>query len=71
MSEIIAVVLDEAKNVFQVDGADGSGKAVLRKKLRRAQVLEFSVNRRAVWLERKRAVAPISGVVRLSSLALR
>ena len=41
MSEIIMVGLDLAKNVFQVHGADGSGRAVLRKKLRRAQVLEF------------------------------
>ena len=39
--EIITVGLDLAKNVFQVHGADGSGRAVLRKKLRRAQVLEF------------------------------
>lgn len=41
MSEIITVGLDLAKNVFQVHGADASGRAVLRKKLRRAQVLEF------------------------------
>lgn len=41
MSEIITVGLDLAKNVFRVHGADGSGRAVLRKKLRRAQVLEF------------------------------
>ena len=41
MSEIITVGLDLAKNVFQVHGADGVGRAVLRKKLRRAQVLEF------------------------------
>jgi transposase len=41
MSEIITVVLDLAKNVFQVHGADGSGRAVLRKKLRRDQVLDF------------------------------
>ncbi len=40
MSEIITVGLDLAKNVFQVHGADGAGRAVLRKKLRRAQVLE-------------------------------
>ncbi len=38
MSEITAVGLDPAKNVFQVHGA---GRAVLRKKLRRAQVPEF------------------------------
>ena len=42
MSEIITVGLDLAKNVFQVHGADGTGRAVLRKKLPRAQVLEFS-----------------------------
>jgi transposase len=41
MSEIITVGLDLAKNVFQAHGADGAGRAVLRKKLRRGQVLEF------------------------------
>ena len=41
MSEIITVGLDLAKNVFHVHGADGAGHAVLRKKLRRAQVLDF------------------------------
>ncbi|MGB8716583.1 MAG: IS110 family transposase [Rhodanobacteraceae bacterium] len=41
MSEIITVGLDLAKNVFQVHGADGAGRAVLRKKLRREQVLAF------------------------------
>ena len=41
MWAIIAVGLDLAKNVFQVHGADGAGQAVLRKKLRRTQVLAF------------------------------
>ena len=41
MSEIITVGRDLAKNVFQVHGADGVGRAVLRKKLRRTQVLKF------------------------------
>lgn len=41
MSEIIRVGLDLVKNVFQAHGADASGRAVLRKKLRREQVLEF------------------------------
>ena len=35
MSEIIAAELDLTKNVFQLLGADGAGRAVLRKKLRR------------------------------------
>ena len=41
MSEITTVGLDLAKNVFQVHGADASGRAELRKKLRRDQVLAF------------------------------
>lgn len=41
MSEITTVGLDLAKNVFQLHGADARGGAVLRKKLRRIQVLEF------------------------------
>lgn len=36
--------LDIAKNVFQVHGADSSGKAVLRKRLSRGQVAEFFAN---------------------------
>ena len=41
MSKIITVGLDLAKNVFQVHGANDEGQVLLRKKLRRAQVLEF------------------------------
>lgn len=49
MSEIATVGLDLAKNVFvafgassiQAHGVDAAGNGVLRKKLRRAQVLEF------------------------------
>ncbi len=31
MSQITTVGLDLAKNVFQVHGADGAGRAILRK----------------------------------------
>ena len=41
MSESITVGLDLTKNVFQAHGADGSGRAMLRKKLRRDRVLAF------------------------------
>jgi transposase len=41
MSEISSVGLDLAKNVFRAHGADGAGDVVLRKKLRREQVLRF------------------------------
>ncbi|WPY96468.1 IS110 family transposase (plasmid) [Limimaricola variabilis] len=41
MSEVTTIGLDLAKNMFQVHGADGTGHAVIRKKLRRDRVLSF------------------------------
>ncbi len=69
MSEIITVGLDLAKNIFQVHGADGSGQPVLRKKLRRVRVLEFStICRPALW-QWKPVAGRISGAARSTSLA--
>ena len=36
MNEVCTIGLDLAKNVFQVHGADASGRVVIRKQLRRA-----------------------------------
>jgi len=41
MSEVTTIGLDLAKNMFQVHGVDGSGHAVIRKKLSRDRVLSF------------------------------
>jgi transposase len=41
MSEITTIGLDLAKNVFQVHGIDETGQGVVRKQLRRGQVLGF------------------------------
>ena len=41
MTEITTVGLDLAKNVFQVQCADDLGACVLRKRLRRGQLLGF------------------------------
>lgn len=41
MEKITTIGLDLAKNVFQVHGADADGAPVLRRKLRRAEVLSF------------------------------
>jgi transposase len=41
MNEITTIGLDLAKHVFQVHGVDANGTIVLRKRLRRAQVLAF------------------------------
>jgi transposase len=36
-----AIGLDLAKNVFQADGVGAGGEVVLRRKLRRSELLEF------------------------------
>src|ERR1700747_3223391 len=41
MGEVRTIGLDLAKHVFQVHGVDAEGSTVLRKQLRRAQVLAF------------------------------
>ena len=41
MTKVNTIGLDLAKNVFQAHGADASGAVKFRKRLRRAQVLEF------------------------------
>jgi len=41
MSEITTIGLDLAKHVFQVHGIDAQGTTVVRKRLRRGQVLAF------------------------------
>ena len=41
MSEVTKIGLDLAKHVFQVHGVDAAGATVLRKQLRRGQVLTF------------------------------
>ena len=41
MSEIKTIGLDLAKHVFQVHGINAAGECVLRKRLRRGQVISF------------------------------
>jgi transposase len=41
---VATIGIDLAKNVFQLHGVDERGKAVLRKQLKRRQLLEFFVN---------------------------
>jgi len=41
MSEVITIGVDLAKNVFQVHGIDNSGEVVVRRQLRRSQMLPF------------------------------
>ena len=41
MTEVITIGLDIAKNVFQVHGIDAGGGVLIRRQLRRSQVLPF------------------------------
>lgn len=41
MDQIVTIGLDLAKNIFQVHGIDACGKVVIRKPLRRGEVLKF------------------------------
>ena len=41
MKEVSTIGLDLAKNVFQIHGVDASGEAVIRRQLRRRQVIAF------------------------------
>ena len=71
MSEIITVGLDLAKIVFQAHGADATGRAVLRKKLRRDQVLAFFSQLRPCVVAMEACGAPTSGGARSGSWAMR
>ncbi len=41
MTEVITIGVDLAKSIFHIHGVDASGETVIRKKLRRRQVLPF------------------------------
>ena len=41
MNEVITIGVDLAKNVFQIHGGDAEGAVVVRRQLRRGQVLPF------------------------------
>ena len=41
MTEVITIGIDIAKNVFQIHGIDAAGEVVIRRQLRRRQVLSF------------------------------
>ena len=71
MPEIAKVGLDLAKNVFQAHGSDVSGRAVVRKKPRRDQVLAFSGSCGSALSRWQPAAAPISGVETSTSRAMR
>jgi transposase len=42
--KITTLGIDLAKNVLQIHGADANGKPVLRKQLRRSEVMKYFAN---------------------------
>jgi transposase len=41
MGEVVTVGLDIAKSVFQVHGVDAVGEVIIRRQVRRAQMMQF------------------------------
>lgn len=58
----LIIGLDLAKHVFQVHGTDQNGEVVLRKKLRRSEMVESSGNCPVVSLAWKRVAPRTTGV---------
>ena len=71
MSEVMVIGLDLAKHVFQVHGADASGRAVIRKQLRRAQVLAFFGRQPRCVMAMEACARALFWVVRLGGLGTR
>jgi transposase len=62
MQTVTTIGLDLAKSVLQVHGVDEKGFVVIRRALRRSQVLDFfSAACRRAWSGSKRVQAPIIG----------
>ena len=67
--QIATIGLDIAKNVFQVHGIDTAEKVVVRKQLRRSQVLAFFKACRRALSAWRPAPRPTIGRVNSRSLA--
>ena len=61
MQTITAIGLDIAKSVFQVHGVDAGGQVIVRRQLKRRQVLTFLQNCRHVWSVSKPAARRTTG----------
>lgn len=70
MKQIITVGLDLAKHVFQMDGADRDGAVVVRKRLRREQLLPFFAELSRCTVSREACAARIIGHERSGGLVM-
>lgn len=59
--EVVTVGLDLAKNVFQIHAIGSDGEVVVRRKLRRVEVIRFFTDLRHAWSAWKPAHRRIPG----------
>lgn len=69
--KITTIGIDLAKSVFQVHGVDDAGQVIVRKKLRRGEVLTFSLPRRHALSEWKPALRRTTGLGRSRRSAIK
>jgi hypothetical protein len=68
---ITMIGLDTAKSVFQVHAVDDAGKAVMRRKLRRSELIPSSSSRRPVRSSSRPAARRTTGPVCWAASATR
>jgi len=71
MNEVTTIGLDLAKNVFQIHGVDASGRIVVRRQLRRSQVLPFFEKQAPCLVGIEAALPRITGRGRSRSLDMK
>ncbi len=71
MSEISIIGLDLAKQVFQIHAADSKGRCLVRKQLKRRELLAFFAGLGLASSPWRRAAQPITGRGRSRSLAMK
>ena len=67
MNEVITIGIDIAKNVFQVHGINSVGEVIVRKTLRRAQMMQYFTKLAPVWWASRRAERATIGHARSRS----
>ena len=58
MNEVITIGVDLAKSVFQVHGVDAEGAVVVRRQLRRGQVVPFFKKQRSCLVGMEACATP-------------
>jgi transposase len=68
---VTTIGLDLAKNLFQVHGVDADGQIVLRRKLRRSEILRFFEALPGCLVGIEACATPTTGLARWPPLVMR